>query len=89
VRDLVGHGIGKNLHEEPPVPNFVPTGGDKKGMRLKECMTLAIEPMVNTGTARVVVGSDGWTVRTSDGRPSAHFEHTVVVRKDRAEILTL
>jgi methionyl aminopeptidase len=89
VRDLVGHGIGKNLHEEPPVPNFVPSGGNGKGMRLKEGMTLAIEPMVNTGTARVVVGSDGWTVRTSDGRPSAHFEHTVVVRKDGAEILTL
>jgi methionyl aminopeptidase len=89
VRDLVGHGIGKNLHEEPPVPNFVPAGADKKGMRLKEGMTLAIEPMVNTGTARVVVGSDGWTVRTSDGRPSAHFEHTVVVRKAKAEILTL
>jgi methionyl aminopeptidase len=89
VRDLVGHGIGKNLHEEPAVPNFVPSGGDRKGMRLKEGMMLAIEPMVNTGTARVVVGSDGWTVRTSDGRPSAHFEHTVVVRKARAEILTL
>jgi methionyl aminopeptidase len=89
VRDLVGHGIGKSLHEEPPVPNFVPTGGNRKGIGLKEGMTLAIEPMVNYGTARVVVGSDGWTVRTSDGKPSAHFEHTVVVRKDKAEILTL
>jgi len=89
VRDLVGHGIGKSLHEEPPVPNFVPTGANRKGMKLKEGMTLAIEPMVNSGTERVVVGSDGWTVRTSDGKPSAHFEHTIVVRKDKAEILTL
>jgi methionyl aminopeptidase len=89
VRDLVGHGIGKNLHEDPPVPNFVPAGGNRKGMRLKEGMTLAIEPMVNTGTPNVVVGSDGWTVRTSDGKPSAHFEHTVVVKKTGAEILTL
>lgn len=89
VRDLVGHGIGKNLHEEPPVPNFVPTGSKGKGMRLKEGMALAIEPMVNYGTAKVTVGRDGWTVRTSDGKPSAHFEHTIVVRKDRAEILTV
>jgi methionyl aminopeptidase len=89
VRDLVGHGIGKSLHEEPPVPNFVPTGSNRKGIRLKEGMTLAIEPMVNYGRERVVVGSDGWTVRTSDGKPSAHFEHTVVVRKGKAEILTL
>lgn len=89
VRDLVGHGIGKSLHEEPPVPNFVPAGGNRKATRLKEGMVLAIEPMVNYGTERVVVGSDGWTVRTSDGKPSAHFEHTVVVRKGKAEILTL
>ena len=89
VRDLVGHGIGKSLHEEPPVPNFVPRSGKDKGMRLKEGMTLAIEPMVNFGTERVTVGRDGWTVRTSDGKPSAHFEHTIVVRKSKAEILTL
>jgi methionyl aminopeptidase len=89
VRDLVGHGIGKNLHEEPPVPNFVPSGGRGKGMSLKEGMALAIEPMVNCGTAQVTVGRDGWTVRTSDGKPSAHFEHTIVVRKGKAEILTV
>jgi methionyl aminopeptidase len=89
VRDLVGHGIGKNLHEEPPVPNFVPGGGRGKGMKLKEGMALAIEPMVNYGTAQVTVDRDGWTVRTSDGRPSAHFEHTIVVRKDKPEILTV
>jgi methionyl aminopeptidase len=89
VRDLVGHGIGQSLHEEPPVPNFVPTGSSRKGITLKEGMTLAIEPMVNCGTERVVVDKDGWTVRTSDGKPSAHFEHTVVVGKGKAEILTL
>jgi len=89
VRDLVGHGIGKSLHEEPAVPNFVLPGSKGRGARLTEGMTLAIEPMVNYGTAQVVVGGDGWTVRTSDGKPSAHFEHTVVVRKGRAEILTV
>jgi methionyl aminopeptidase len=85
VRDLVGHGIGKNLHEDPPVPNF---GSAGTGMVLQSGMTLAIEPMVNAGTYRVMVDSDGWTVRTADGRPSAHFEHTVVVRPGEAEILT-
>jgi methionyl aminopeptidase len=88
VRDLVGHGIGKNLHEEPPVPNFVPNGPSEKNLGLKEGMTLAIEPMVNAGTARVKISRDGWTVKTADGKPSAHFEHTVVVRKGKAEILT-
>jgi methionyl aminopeptidase len=85
VRDLVGHGIGKQLHEEPAVPNY---GAQGTGIILKEGMALAIEPMVNAGTYRVVVSDDGWTVRTSDGKPSAHFEHTVVVRKGEAEILT-
>jgi methionyl aminopeptidase len=85
VRDLVGHGIGRSLHEEPAVPNF---GSAGTGLVLSEGMTLAIEPMVNAGTHRVQVGDDGWTVRTADGRPSAHFEHTVVVRRDGAEILT-
>lgn len=85
VRDLVGHGIGRSLHEEPAVPNFGTAG---TGILLREGMTLAIEPMVNAGTHRVQVGEDGWTVRTADGRPSAHFEHTVVVRRDAAEILT-
>ncbi len=85
VRDLVGHGIGKELHEEPAVPNFGTRGS---GLTLREGMTLAIEPMVNAGTYEVVVAPDGWTVRTSDGKPSAHFEHTIVVRNGEAEILT-
>ena len=85
VRDLVGHGIGKNLHEDPAIPNY---GEPGTGVLLKEGMTLAIEPMVNAGTARVRVGDDGWTVRTADGKPSAHFEHTIVVTKGEAEILT-
>jgi methionyl aminopeptidase len=85
VRDLVGHGIGKNLHEEPAVPNY---GTPGTGVLLKENMTLAIEPMVNAGTHVVRVDGDGWTVRTADGKPSAHFEHTVVITNDEAEILT-
>ncbi len=85
VRDLVGHGVGKNLHEEPAIPNY---GDPGTGVRLKEGMVLAIEPMVNAGTYKVEVDSDGWTVRTADGKPSAHFEHTVVVRKGEPEILT-
>lgn len=86
VRDLVGHGIGKKLHEEPPVPNF---GQKGKGIRLREGMTLAIEPMVNAGTWQIYFGGDGWTVYTLDGLPSAHFEHTIVIRKGKPEILTL
>ncbi|HTY59438.1 MAG TPA: type I methionyl aminopeptidase [Bacteroidota bacterium] len=85
VRDLVGHGIGKNLHEDPAIPNYGQAG---TGVVLKEGMALAIEPMVNAGTHRVTVGSDGWTVRTADGKPSAHFEHTIVVTTGEAEILT-
>ena len=85
VRDLVGHGIGRQLHEEPPVPNF---GTKGTGLTLKEGMVLAIEPMVNTGSYKVEEGEDGWTIRTADRRPSAHFEHTVVVRRGGAEILT-
>ena len=85
VRDLVGHGIGKQLHEEPAIPNFGIAG---TGMVLKEGMTLAIEPMVNAGTFKVEVDKDGWTVRTTDGKPSAHFEHTIVVRQGEPEILT-
>lgn len=75
VREYVGHGIGTSLHEEPQVPNYGPAG---KGETIREGMTLAIEPMFNLGTAKVRLGSDGWTVRTLDGKPSAHFEHTVV-----------
>jgi methionyl aminopeptidase len=85
VRDLVGHGIGKSLHEEPAIPNY---GTQGTGILLKDGMVLAIEPMVNSGTYRVTVGDDGWTVRTADGKPSAHFEHTVVVRNGEPEILT-
>ncbi|MGD0337910.1 MAG: type I methionyl aminopeptidase [Bacteroidota bacterium] len=85
VRELVGHGIGRNLHEEPAVPNFGKAG---TGIRLTERLTIAIEPMVNYGKYPVDVASDGWTVVTRDRKPSAHFEHTVVVRKGAAEILT-
>lgn len=85
VRDLVGHGIGKELHEDPPVPNY---GKPKTGLRLKAGMTLAIEPMVNLGVHKVITAPDGWTVQTADGEPSAHYEHTVAVGKDKAEILT-
>lgn len=85
VRDLVGHGIGKELHEDPPVPNY---GKPKTGLKLKEGMALAIEPMVNFGIYEVRTGSDGWTILTADSEPSAHFEHTVIVRKNKAEILT-
>jgi len=85
VRDLVGHGIGKNLHEDPAVPNY---GEPGTGVVLKEGMALAIEPMVNAGTHRVTVGEDGWTVRTADGKPSAHFEHTIVVTTGEADVLT-
>lgn len=85
VRDLVGHGVGKSLHEEPSVPNF---GTPGTGLVLKEGMVLAIEPMVNAGTHRVQIGDDGWTVRTADGRPSAHFEHTVLITHADADILT-
>jgi methionyl aminopeptidase len=75
VREYVGHGIGTALHEEPQIPNYGPAG---KGETIREGMTLAIEPMFNLGTARVRLGPDGWTVRTVDGKPSAHFEHTIV-----------
>jgi methionyl aminopeptidase len=85
VRDLVGHGVGKKLHEEPSIPNFGEAG---TGAALKNGMTLAIEPMVNAGTWRVKVAQDGWTVFAADGRPSAHFEHTVAIINGNAEILT-
>jgi methionyl aminopeptidase len=86
VRRFVGHGIGRRMHEEPQVPNFV--APDAPRIRLQEGMALAIEPMVNLGTSEVTVGEDGWTVRTADGAPSVHFEHTIVVGTDGAEILT-
>ena len=76
VRDLVGHGIGKNLHEEPQVPNY---GPPKQGHEIKEGMCLAIEPMINLGNKEVKTDDDGWTIRTLDGTFSAHFEHTIAV----------
>lgn len=85
VREFVGHGIGRKMHEEPQIPNF---GEPGKGPKLKAGMTLAIEPMINAGTHEVKMLSDGWTVVTSDGAPSAHFEHTVLVTEGEAEILT-
>ena len=85
VRELVGHGVGRELHEGPEVPNYGKRG---KGLRLKEGMVLAIEPMINLGTKSVMQERDGWTIRTTDRKYSAHFEHTVVVRKGKAEILT-
>lgn len=85
VRELVGHGLGKNLHEEPEVPNY---GKKGSGVRLQERMVIAIEPMVNMGKKNIFQEKDGWTIRTVDRKPSAHFEHTVVVRKGKAEILT-
>lgn len=85
VREFVGHGIGQKMHEEPQIPNFVT--GDR-GPKLREGMVLAIEPMINAGTHKVKVLKDGWTAVTGDGKPSAHFEHSVVVRKDGGEILS-
>lgn len=85
VREFVGHGIGRELHEDPQIPNFGPPG---RGPRLKAGMTLAIEPMVNMGVADVDVQADGWTVLTVDRLPSAHFEHTIAVRKGEAEVMT-
>jgi len=86
VRALVGHGIGQQMHEEPQVPNF---GRPGKGPRLREGMTLAIEPMVNMGTYAVRQLSDGWTIVTADGKLSSHFEHTVAITKTGPIILTL
>ena len=86
VREFVGHGVGRTLHEEPQVPNFGPPG---RGPKLKAGMTLAIEPMVNMGGARVRCLADGWTVVTADGRPSAHYEHTVLITQNGPEILTI
>jgi methionyl aminopeptidase len=85
VRDFAGHGVGHRLHEEPQIPNF---GRRGTGVGLRAGMTLAIEPMVNMGGPEVVMERDGWTVRTADGRPSAHFEHTVAVTETGADVLT-
>jgi len=85
VRELVGHGLGKNLHEGPEVPNY---GKKGSGLLLKEGLVLAIEPMINFGKKDVYQDSDGWTIRTSDKKVSAHFEHDIVVRKDKVEVLS-
>lgn len=85
VREFVGHGVGRSMHEEPQIPNYGPPG---RGPKLKPGMTLAIEPMVNLGRADVEVLADGWTVMTKDRQPSAHVEHTVAVMEGQAEILT-
>ncbi len=85
VREFVGHGVGRKLHEEPQVPNY---GKPRTGPRLKPGMTLAIEPMVNLGVCDVRILEDGWTVVTADGKPSAHFEHTVLITEGEPEILT-
>ena len=86
VRQFVGHGIGRNLHEEPSIPNF---GVKGRGVKLKAGMVLAIEPMINAGGPEVKILSDGWTAVTMDGKLSAHFEHTVAVTPDGYKILTL
>jgi methionyl aminopeptidase len=85
VRDLVGHGIGQSLHEDPQVPNF---GSPGQGRRLKSGLSVCIEPMINRGTPEVTTGADGWTIRSADGLPSAHYEHMVVVRDGEAEVLS-
>jgi methionyl aminopeptidase len=86
VRQLIGHGIGRNMHEDPQVPNF---GSPGDGPVLKTGMVLAIEPMINLGTYEVKTLPDGWTVVTADGQPSAHFEHTVAITDDGPDVLTL
>ena len=85
VREMVGHGVGRHLHEEPEVCNF---GKKGSGPMLKEGMVIAIEPMINMGSRNIVIDRDGWTTRTADHKPSAHFEHTVAVRRGKAEILS-
>jgi methionyl aminopeptidase len=85
VRELVGHGIGKNLHESPEVPNY---GKKGTGLKLQEGLVIAIEPMINMGKKAIIQENDGWTIRTADNLPSAHFEHTVAVGKSKADILS-
>lgn len=86
VRDLVGHGIGTDLHEEPQVPNY---GKPKQGHRLQAGMCIAIEPMINAGKKEIYTDVDGWTVKTKDGSASAHFEHTIAITKNGAKILSI
>lgn len=86
VRELVGHGIGRSMHEDPSVPNF---GVKGHGVKLKRNMTIAVEPMINMGKREVTLDDDDWTVRTLDGSPSAHYENTILIKNDGVEILTL
>lgn len=89
IRDLVGHGVGYGVHEDPRIPNFWPfRGNGGSGLTIVEGMVLAIEPMVTLGDWKIVTGKDGWSVHTADGSASAHFEHTILVRKSGAEIVT-
>ncbi len=85
VRELVGHGLGKQLHEPPEVPNF---GKKGKGLKLKEGLVIALEPMINLGQRFVVQEKDGWTIRTADRKPSAHFEHDIAIGKEKADVLS-
>ena len=85
VRELVGHGIGENLHEEPQIPNY---GNPNVGYKLHAGMCIAIEPMINLGSKEIYTSKDGWTILTSDGRPSAHFEHTIAIKEDGPHILS-
>ena len=85
VREMVGHGVGRNLHESPEVPNY---GRKGNGPMLKAGMTIAIEPMINLGTRHLVFERDGWTTRTQDKKPSAHFEHSIAIRQGKADILS-
>lgn len=86
ITEMTGHGIGKNLHEEPYIPCF---GSKGKGERLKENMTIAIEPMINEGESEIIFDDDGWTTRTADGKRSAIFEHTIAIGKRSSKILTI
>lgn len=85
VRELVGHGVGKHLHESPEIPNY---GRKNSGLKLKDGLVIAIEPMINLGTKRVATKADGWTIVTKDHKPSAHFEHILAIRKGKADILS-
>ncbi|MBN2376101.1 MAG: type I methionyl aminopeptidase [Sedimentisphaerales bacterium] len=89
VRDYVGHGIGRKMHEDPKLPNFVSNELLRNDFRLRKGMILAVEPMVNLGTWKVKVLDDGWTVVTSDHKPSAHFEHTIAITENGADVLTI
>jgi methionyl aminopeptidase len=85
VRELVGHGLGRELHESPEVPNY---GRQGNGMKLKEGLVIAVEPMINMGKRRVKQSLDGWTIKTADGLPSAHYEHNLAIGKEKAEVLS-